>query len=223
VSDELEERRFEDEQGALYARWAAAPLFTLGFLSPVPFGIAYARTRARRHLAALVFWVTMLAGLVASIVIAAGADHGAKSDVVGLFVIANWIGATVHTLVIRKDVGRAMALERDPRLESAERLVGRRRRAARIARSDPDRALELGIGRPDVEGAFDGGLIDVNHAPAEVLRRLPGIGPEEAERIIELRMNGSGFVSAEDLGMVLDLDPGVQQELSPRAVFLPRF
>jgi hypothetical protein len=43
-------------------------------------------------------------------------------------------------------------------------------------------AAELRIGRPDLPRHFDdGGLIDVNTVPAQVLSRLPGLRPEEAE------------------------------------------
>ena len=223
MSDEHDERTLEDEEGRAFARWAAAPVFTAGFLAPVPFLVARSRTGQRRYLWPALFWALMVAACIACLAIDNGRSGATFTGIGGILIFINWFGAPAHTFWIRQQVGRELALEKDPALMSAERGVDKRKRALQMARSDPQRALELGIGRPDVEGSFDAGLIDINHAAPDVLRRLPGIGPEQAKRICELRMNGSGFVSAEDLAMVLDLDPGVMAELAQRAVFLPRF
>jgi hypothetical protein len=223
VSDEHDERTLEDQEGRAFARWAAAPVFTAGFLAPVPFFVARSRTGQRRYLWAALFWTLMVAACITCLAIDGGRSGATWTGIGGFFIFINWLGSPAHTFWIRQQVGRELAFEKDPTLTAAERGVDRRKRALQIAHNDPKRALELGIGRPDVAGSFDAGLIDINHAPPEVLQRLPGIGPEQAKRICELRMNGSGFVSTEDLGMVLDLDPGVMAELTPRAVFLPRF
>jgi hypothetical protein len=223
VSDEHDERTLEDQEGRAYARWAAAPVFSAGFLAPVPFLVARSRTGQRRYLRAALFWTLMVAACITCLAIGNGRSGATFTTIGGFFIFFNWLGAPAHTFWIRQQVGRELAFRKDPTLTAAERGVDTRKRALQIAQADPHRALELGIGRPDIEGSFDGGLIDVNHAPAQVLQRLPGIGPEQSKRVLELRMSGSGFVSTEDLGMVLDLDPGVMAELAPRAVFLPRF
>lgn len=223
MSDEHDERTLEDEEGRAFARWAAAPVFSAGFLAPVPFLVARSRTGQRRYLWAALFWTLMVIACVACLVIDHGRSGATFTTLGGFFIFANWLGSPAHTFWIRQQVGRELAFRKDPSLTAAERGVDKRKRALEIARRDPQRAIELGIGRPDVAGSFDGGLIDVNHAPPEVLQRLPVVGLEQAKRICELRMNGSGFVSAEDLGMVLDLEPGAMAELKPRAVFLPRF
>lgn len=55
----------------------------------------------------------------------------------------------------------------------------------------------------------------------EALAELPGIDAELAGRLVAAREEVKGFVSAEDAGMVLDLDTTTVDRLSRQAVFLP--
>src|ERR1700678_3994048 len=52
---------------------------------------------------------------------------------------------------------------RDARLEAARERLAQREKALELARENPQLALEAGVGRPDLPGAYDGGLVDVNH------------------------------------------------------------
>jgi|ERR1700677_4169837 len=111
---------------------------------------------------------------------------------------------------------------RDTRLDAARERLAQREKALELARENPQLALEAGVGRPDLPGAFDGGLIDLNHAPIEVVACIPGLDKELAGRVIAARERLGGFASLEDLGTVLDL-PGDQVEaLRRHVVFLPR-
>jgi DNA uptake protein ComE-like DNA-binding protein len=87
--------------------------------------------------------------------------------------------------------------------------------------SQPALAHELGVGRPDVPGADDYGLVDVNHCPAAALTRLPGVTEDLASRIVSQREQAGGFSSVEDLGVLLDLPPVTVDGLRDTAVFLP--
>jgi helix-hairpin-helix protein len=110
----------------------------------------------------------------------------------------------------------------DPRLDGARQRLAQREQALELARKNPELALEAGVGRPDLPGAYDGGLVDVNHAPAEVIACLPTFDKELAGRVVAARGRLGGFASLEDLGTVLDL-PGDQVEnLRHHVVFLPR-
>ncbi len=110
----------------------------------------------------------------------------------------------------------------DARLDSARERLEQHKKALQLARENPQLALEAGVGRPDLPGAYDGGLIDLNHAPAEVIACLPTFDAELAGRIVTARERVDGFASLEDFGTVLDL-PGDQVEhLRDRVVFLPR-
>jgi hypothetical protein len=97
-----------------------------------------------------------------------------------------------------------------------------RRQAREQAAQDPLLARELRIGRPDLlPRAFDdGGLIDVNHVPPEVLSRLPGLTYEMVDRIMRFRTETGGFVSAEELVMHCDLPPSIVTEISEYALFV---
>ena len=81
--------------------------------------------------------------------------------------------------------------------------------------------LEIGVGRPDLPGASDYSLVDVNHASAAALTRLPGITHQLADRIVGQRAQVGGFTSAEDLGVLLDLSPGIVDGLRDMAIFPP--
>jgi hypothetical protein len=212
----------ERERARRFALWALVPLFSAGFLSCVPFGVAAHRTGARRYRVAA--WVWLALAVLTAVLLAIGGDqaHGALPVLGGLLIFVNTGGGLLHTLAIRNEYARELALDDDPALRAAERSAAQRRRGRELAERDPARALELGVGRPDLAEAFSAGLIDVNHAPAAALEQLPGIDSVRAAQIVELRANGSGFRSAEDLDLVLDLEPGSLPELAARAVFLPR-
>jgi DNA uptake protein ComE-like DNA-binding protein len=78
------------------------------------------------------------------------------------------------------------------------------------------------VGRPDLPGAYDGGLVDVNHAPVEIIATLPGFDRELARRALAAREQVDGFSSLEDLGTVLDLPGDQVEDLRHHVVFLPR-
>jgi hypothetical protein len=109
----------------------------------------------------------------------------------------------------------------DSRLDGARERLAQREKALKLAREDPQLALEAGVGRPDLPGAYDGGLVDLNHAPVGVIACLPRFDKELAGRVVAARQQVGGFASLEDLGTVLDL-PGDQVEnLRHHVVFLP--
>jgi DNA uptake protein ComE-like DNA-binding protein len=201
--------------------WAALPVVSLGILSWAPFLYAAARTGARKFKVATAIYLAL--AIVAGVMVAiAGNSNGSTSDAAGLLLILLAGGGCAHTLSIRSEFGRQLAVADDPRLLVAEQHAELRDRALRLARNDPKRALALGVGRPDVPDAFDGGLVDVNHAGESALATLPGIDRAHAKKIVELRASGNGFASLADLDLVLDLDPADLTELRERAIFLPR-
>jgi DNA uptake protein ComE-like DNA-binding protein len=110
----------------------------------------------------------------------------------------------------------------DPRLKEAEQRLAQRERALRVARENPSLALEAGIGRPDVRGAFHGEVVDLNNAGAGAIAGLPGISHRLALRITSVRDRVGSFSSLEDLGLVLDADGETVERLRGLIVFLPR-
>jgi DNA uptake protein ComE-like DNA-binding protein len=80
----------------------------------------------------------------------------------------------------------------------------------------------MGVGRPDVTGAADAGLVDVNNASVTALLALPRIDGDLATQIVETRGKVNGFSSVEDMGVAMDLPGDVVEALRGAVVFLPR-
>jgi uncharacterized membrane protein (DUF485 family) len=184
-----------------------------------------AKRAAWAWLAALLVlaWVGVLWGLLAFAGLAINVPAAEDSDLDGfssLLMVTAWIGGAVHALAIRGQYKRlAAAARRDP-VVLARELLRERRRAQELALKEPRVARELGVGRPDVPGAEWMGVVDVNHAGAAAIVQVTGVDAAVAEQIVAARAEVRGFVSAEDVGHALDLDPAVVDALRERGVFL---
>ena len=168
-------------------------------------------------------WAGVYAATLAGwLVLDAPANPGSAAQGVGAaLALVTWIGGGVHALVVSNDAVRRIHGSEDPALEAARARIERRAEGRRLLASQPALAHELGIGRPDIPGADDYGLVDVNHCPAAALTRLPGISNGLAARIVREREQAGGFSSAEDLGVLLDLPPATVDGLRDTAIFLP--
>jgi DNA uptake protein ComE-like DNA-binding protein len=197
-------------------RWSWLSLIPLGLGAWAPL---YAGIRARRRawcaLGAAWSLITIVGWAIAI------ADNGNGSAGGGL-IILGWVGAIASSFGIRSSYARAMGSSFEAAVEGAQAQLADRERARALAREQPELALHVGVGRPDIPGAADAGLIDLNNAPAAVLATLPGVDDSLAERIVEIRETSGGFSSVEDLGATLDLDGPRVEALRSRAVFLPR-
>jgi DNA uptake protein ComE-like DNA-binding protein len=193
------------------------------YVSLVPFGLGawvpiYAGEKLNRR--SWILWGTLwtlitLAGWVVAI-----ASNGGSAG--GLLIILGWAGAVATSFSIRRAYDAELASPLEEAAEQARGRVADRERARRIAERQPALAKEIGIGRPDVLGAADAGLVDVNNASVTALLKLPGIDGDLATRIVETREHVDGFSSLEDCGAVLDMDGGIVEGLRGRVVFLPR-
>jgi hypothetical protein len=197
------------------SRWPWLSLLPLGFGAWVPI---YAGVRAR-----VATWTVL--GIVWCVIAVAGwaVSTGHKSSsLAGFLIIVAWVGAAATSFVIRSAYDRRMASPLLNATERAEERLGDRHHALQIARENPSLAREMGIGRPDLPGSTDAGLVDVNNAAASAIGGLPGVDEALATRIVETRAEVGGFCSVEDLGIALDLAPEIVEDLRDRAVFLPR-
>lgn len=109
----------------------------------------------------------------------------------------------------------------DPVVARALRARARRTETRELIAREPGLQRELGIGRPDLgRGYDDGGLINVNTAPAEVIARVADIDRADAEAIVAARtaLGGAWFGIG---GLLFDvaLPPYAQEQLRERAVF----
>jgi len=202
--------------------WVLLALF--GWLNWTAFLYAGLMSHNRRWL----WWSGVYLVLsAASLGLILGRDPGGPADSwdeqlgawLGLF---SWGVSFVHALAVRKEFLERVEVLDDPALGAAEAKLRRRELARRLANENPARARELGIGRPDVAGAFHGGLVDINHAPADTIDRLPGMNKQLARRIVQVREEINGFSSLEDAGHVLNLPAPLVDRMRARVVCLPR-
>jgi hypothetical protein len=133
--------------------------------------------------------------------------------------------STVHALAARPRLFPPTSV----RDQMNERVVamarhrrGLREEARKVVADDPVLARELRIGRPDLlpRPFDDGGLVDVNHVPPEVLNRLPCLTYEMVDRIMGVRTQTGGFVSVEELVVQCDLPPSVVSEIAEYTLFV---
>lgn len=195
--------------------WALSPLITMGFSTPLTFAIAAYRTRRMHFTIATVVYTTLVI-----------LGFALPESIGYLCWDLNWIMGAIHALVVRSWAFPPPRPQSEQAIEAAMRAVKERRDLRRKARelvaADPGLARELGIGRPDLDRTFDdGGLVDVNTAPADVLTQLRGITPERAARIIRIREARGPYGSVEDLSVFADLPPALTDALTDHLLFLP--
>lgn len=198
------------------AQWPWLSVLPLGLGAWVPI---YAGLRAQRRMwsfIGILLTIAAIAGWALSI-----ATNG-NSGVGGGLIILAWVGAAATSFSIRPAYIRMLDSSFESARETAERRLSERVRAQQLARQRPELALEMGIGRPDLPGAHDGGVIDLNNASRAALMRLPRVDKELATEILETREKIDGFSSVDDLGAQLDLDGNVVEDLRDHVVFLPR-
>ncbi|MEU5876754.1 helix-hairpin-helix domain-containing protein [Spirillospora sp. NPDC047279] len=154
-----------------------------------------------------------------------GTDEAALEALGGFMMMMLWIAGTAHAFAVRPSVfprEGPRSRQNQYAIHVAKYRRSLREDARRLASEDPALAHELRIGRPDLPRAYDdGGLVDVNHAPPEILAGLPSMTPELVDRIVRRRSAQGGFISAEELTVDADLPPDLLPHLSEYAIFLP--
>ncbi|QXJ25197.1 helix-hairpin-helix domain-containing protein [Actinomadura graeca] len=200
-------------RAALSATWAALPLLTVGLVTPFSFAAAALWRRSAD------LWISSAVYLALYTAILLMAPGSA-----GLLLILLGLVGCGHAFLIRRrvfDPHGLSGVDNDAVVERVRRQRLLRDKARELAASDPGLARELRIGRPDLPQQYnDGGLVDVNHAPAEALSLLPGITPELAAQIERVRAETGGFVSAEELSAVAGLPPALTADVADYAVFI---
>jgi hypothetical protein len=125
-----------------------------------------------------------------------------------------------HAFVIRRRV-----FDRPPLYATADFAAGqsaRRDQARKLLARNPELARKLAIGRPDLslDRFDDGGLLDVNHVPAEFFVTALGFDRETADRITGTRESLGRFDSARDLAIQADLPYDLIDNVKDRLLFL---
>ncbi|WP_235958717.1 ComEA family DNA-binding protein [Actinomadura macrotermitis] len=209
-------------RAALSVTWAALPFLSLGFATPFVFGAAALWRRSVHLLVSSAAYIAVFALLMTMLPDASG-DDGSQSAA-GALMFALAVVGCGHAFLIRRrvfDPDGLAGIGNDAVVERVRQQRLLRQKARALAASDPGLARELRIGRPDLPRQYkDGGLIDVNHAPAEVLTLLPGVTRELAGRIERVREEAGGFMSAEELSALAGLPPAITGDVADYAVFI---
>ncbi|HVB45727.1 MAG TPA: hypothetical protein VNF47_23890 [Streptosporangiaceae bacterium] len=200
-------------QARLSRLWAWVPVLSLGTVSFLPFlRLALLRRRPKD-------WAVFAGYAVVNVALlaAAGSVSGKSavgSGLGGLMVLLMGT-ATVHALVEFRTLpppppNLALPVSypgQDP-VAVARARIARRTEARKLAGRDPVLARELRIGRPDLPSQFDdGGLVDVNTVPAEVLAAQLQLTEPEVESVLGARSQLGRFTSADELSVYAQLDP----------------
>ncbi|WP_203991911.1 ComEA family DNA-binding protein [Sphaerisporangium rufum] len=182
--------------------------------------MGYAAVKLRSKL----LWLATVGYSVGLVAFVAGlSGSGDMYELLGaLGISASWVGGTVHSLIIRNRVFESNDSPNDQAIALAQHRRELRQEARELAERDPALARELRIGRPDLPRQYDdGGLVDINHAPAPVIAQLPGLTDELAQRIVQARSEVGAFISAEDVSVALNLPPHLTPGLADLTVYIP--
>lgn len=144
----------------------------------------------------------------------------------GLLAIATIALGCVQQAPLRREVyGGAPSPAReqvDPALAVALEARERRTAARQLAERDPLLARDLKIGRPDLPHTFDdGGLVDLNSAPAKVIADVCDLDEATAEYITAARPPG-GFMAVDDVFSFADIPVATWDVIRDRAVVISR-
>jgi hypothetical protein len=215
-------------------------IFSAGLLAAVPF--AHAAQRLRRP--DLWRWATVYGALTVVLLILMpltptdaqsnpiGPVSSALSTLGGLLVMAIMVISCIQLRSVRRAAYGLPAPPvpspvvpggSDPIVVAALAARERRQQARELAASDPMLARDLRIGRPDLSRQYDdGGLVDLNNAPAEAISQTCGLDRSTADKIVAVRDDLGGTLSNLDEVFVLaDLPISKWEQIRDRAVLLP--
>jgi DNA uptake protein ComE-like DNA-binding protein len=218
----------------LAGRWYVVVIVcSFGLLAWLPF------VHARRHLArpaiTRLVWGYAAAAVLIGVLLAV-TPRDARGEITsgagntisvigGLLAIATIALGCVQQAPLRREVyGGAPppAHEQvDPALATALEARERRATARQLAERDPLLARDLKIGRPDLSRTYDdGGLVDLNSAPAEVIAAVCHLGQGTGEEIAAARPPG-GFMTVDDVFSLTDIPVAAWDVIRDRAVVIP--
>lgn len=221
----------------------AVPILTFGLLAPIPLFVIALKIQTKRAWT----WFGVSAG---ASVLGMGLVGSQPEDANNIWttlgvcvVLANLAGALTYLGVVGNGLawGRKTPQQADAYAASsgaaawpppapdpnAAAIAGiqaarRKRQEARdIVHRDPQMARDLRIGRPDLPRHYDdGGLVDLNSAPAVVLVRSLGLSEPQASHLVDVRQQLGRFMHPDDLMNVGGLDPRQYDSIRERVVLL---
>ncbi|WIY00492.1 hypothetical protein QRX60_41615 [Amycolatopsis mongoliensis] len=216
--------------GSLPAGWWYLPLtiLTAGLAAWVPFfhaavvlGSARLRWASAAYAAAI---VAIFGCFVVAPSDAQGNPVGTAGTVLPTVAFLGWLTlipvACVHQWLVRRRVARTDVVVPEPVIAQALAARERRNTARKLAESDPLLARELRIGRPDLARSYDdGGLVDLNSAPAATIAQVCEI-PLPAAEDIDLARQEAGFSSIDELLVMVTVPVSAWDRIRDRGLTL---
>ncbi len=215
----------------------AVPVFTCGLLGFLPAVVIAAKCRTRSTILwAVGFALTSLVGFLLTGMQSSNADNLA-SDLGAFLLLAMMVGGACYGVIAGAKVHWATAPLVDlppppgyvgpPVDPNAQAIAGvmaarqKRAEARTLAQRDPHLARDLRIGRPDLPRHYDdGGLVDINSAPADALVRGLGLTPALATHVIDVRRQLGGFERVDDLVNLAGVPDPVYDQVVERIIVL---
>jgi hypothetical protein len=210
---------------------AILPVISCCFLGFVPPIVVAAKAKTRSSaMWATGFVVGYLAGL-AMVGVAPDSDTLLASIGVSLFMVAA-IGGTAYAVIVGSRLNWSSTTAapvftppaHDPNPAAVAEVMALRRKreeARQLAARDSQMARDLRIGRPDLPRQYDdGGLIDINSAPAETLVKWLGLTQAQAQQVIQTRDQLGRFERMEELMTLAGLEPATYDGVAERIVLL---
>jgi hypothetical protein len=219
-----------------FAGWWYLPvtILTAGTMAWIPF--LHAAIRMSRR--AILWWAALYLALTVTIFVllpTAGTEpntDSATGALGGLLIIAMIIGGSIQQWHLRRSLVASTGVTRvtkaplvqDPSVAQVLAARARRQGARDLAAKDPLMAHELHIGRPDLGGTFDdGGLVDLNSAPASAIARICDLDEPSVAMIIEARTQyGNSFITVDDVLTATELPITTWDQIRDHGIVIPR-
>lgn len=209
------------------------PVFSMGLLAFVPPITIATKVKTQQAW----WWAGGFAAawLLGFMLVGAGDSEGPVSDLGLAIYFAAWIGAVIYALFMGPKVqwpakGTYVQVGPPPPPpydSNAGAVAGvragriKREEARDLARRDPQMARDLRIGRPDLPRQYDdGGLVDVNSAPSDVLQGALGLTNDQATQLIDARQHVGRFEHPEDLVNLAGLEPSTFDAVRDRIIVM---
>jgi len=171
----------------------------------VPF--LHAASRLQRRWLLVLFFIYAPLGAVEGILLRlVTGETDPRAMIAGYLIMLLVIsGVVVQAFLIRElhqadlQTARGAAVPVMSPVDVALAARSRRVEARRVAQTDPLLARDLRIGRPDLPRSYDdGGLVDLNTAPAPLIAQFCGLPGVMAEGIVTARQQRGGFPTVDD-------------------------
>ena len=158
-----------------------------------------------------------------------GATGRTLSTIVGAAAVAVMATGCYQLIALRRTVyGRVISPSptvgsagTDPVVAAFLAARSRRDESRSLAQHDPGLAHDLRIGRPDLPCPYDdGGLVDLNSAPAAAIASTCSLEPALAEHIVATRRELGSFSSFSEIFAFAEVEEGAATRIQEHGILL---